>query len=506
MQTISSVAEKIKEILAPEFTESITLGGKLARINANDQSFVIGDENGMIFFCRAKTSVNHLVVGDNLILIGHIKFDSAIYISVSNFYTITEGEKFQGKKKAYDAYRTNILSDKYKYKKKMASVTNAKYPGFVKNVGLIVIDAHQQMSDKFTTEFRSKCHGNLWIYNLKKETLGHDLTYALDYMGRYSDIDVVCIVMDHMNLQDILEISSFENIRYIFGRKNYPYLMTVSDSNKTDRIIECLANKHFKTVSECINFIATNQDVVRVRITDAIERAKANALQIIQTYQDEIAMTEEKYSERLLEHGVDLQVSVNKTIFDKLKAALLEKIAKQIQELDMNKKSIVKNLLKDPEIDAHFEKVLNEEKELTTFDLFSVPIKVNESVVMSASDKLFFDSFSPIRHCGVPNADSFVSPDASPEANREDSADEIIVFKRTPPEDTIHNTSLGSSSVSMLQPTGENLFPTVAQNITTFNTMISEETKKAINFPRPIELETGEPAVVIQKIFSNGDF
>jgi len=276
MQTTSEISKKVNDLLLGEFTDSITIGGNVVKIDVKNNTFTVCDDNKITFFCRAKTDVSHLVVNDNLILICLVKFNSeyGIHFLAEHFYTVTEGEKMQSKKKAYEVYKKNILSDKDKYKTKLNQINNMKYPKFVKNIGLIVMDSHKQISNKFMVEFKTKCKGNLFVYNMKKNNLATELSFALEFMKKYHDIDLVCIVMDNLNLHDIIEISSFGNIRYMFGRKDFPYIISVSDANKNDRIVDILANKHFKNVTECINYIDINQNATIKKLISEIDAKK----------------------------------------------------------------------------------------------------------------------------------------------------------------------------------------------------------------------------------------
>uniref|UniRef100_A0A6C0CBJ9 Uncharacterized protein n=1 Tax=viral metagenome TaxID=1070528 RepID=A0A6C0CBJ9_9ZZZZ len=462
MQTTSNIAKKIDTLLAADFSESINVEGIVVNIDAKNNVFAIRDENKTVFLCRAKTDVSHLAINDNLILICFVKFGNGygIHLLVEYFYTVTEAEKMQSKKKAYEMYKKNILSDKDKYKTKLAKINNMRYPKYVKNIGLIVLDSHKQMMNKFMTEFKSKCRGNLFVYNMKKSNLSKDLSLAMEYMKKYHNIDVVCVVMDHMNLSEVLEMSSFENIRYVFGRKDYPYLISVSDANKNDRIIDILANKHFKTTNECIDHIRINQNTSIEKIMHSFETEKENATGIIQGYYDKIADFEQKYNQQLFSLGINLQTSTNKLAFNKLKSLLLEKINEKVSELTDIKKMITMNLLRDPQMDEYFDNVLrggadtmpsSENKNL--LDIFSYPATENVTSITPA-DELFFNSFSPSKHCGLLDT-------------AEDSPDSILEL--CPAKETVP------------AHTGN-----VPQKIDIFNSIINEETNKILNISQPI--------------------
>jgi hypothetical protein len=305
-------------------------------------------------------------------------------------------------------------------------------------------------------EFKTKCKGNLFVYNMKKNNLSKELSLSLEYMKKYHEIDLVCIVMDHLNLADILEMSSFENIRYMFGRKDFPYIISVTDMNKNDRIIDILANKHFRTVSECTDHIKFNQNAVIEKIMRTIETEKTSAIGIIQDYTDKITDLEQKYTCQLLAYGVNLQASSNKSTFDKLKSLLLEKINEKINELAEIKKTVTKDLLRDPQMNEYFDSVLHggsveKQDSKNLMDIFSFPIEnVANNNMITASDELFFSNFTPMM---TKQTDVL-------ESDYHDEPDTILEFR---------------------VPETAPVYSSVAQNIGMFNSIIIEETNKVLN-------------------------
>jgi hypothetical protein len=165
---------------------------------------------------------------------------------------------------------------------------NKHFPFPVKNIGLVVIETHTTILDKFKMEFQSKCTGTLFIYKLSIDRIKRDFASALNYFSKYHQIDLICILTQKLDPNHLLSLSS----TYVLSHfKPIPYTVAIS-SNGFDWSVSNLADKQLKSVDPLLNFIHQNQMKYSKYITNALNQGKQELENISRVYQRKICSCE----------------------------------------------------------------------------------------------------------------------------------------------------------------------------------------------------------------------
>jgi len=364
MLTVTNINQNLNKVLSDKFNKVMKIESTIHNIDTKNNFFLICDKSDTsspmdtTIKCLTNLDISDLHINDNVILICVLKMNknSTIYFDVEYLYTVSEEEKMTSRLTKYKTYKNIIISPKNKLKLDM--IYNMKYPEIVNNIGLITIDNNNRASSQFKKEFTNLCNGKLYIYNMKKNKLMTELRFALEYFKKYHNIDLICIVVDKLSTYDVLNMASDENIKYMFRRKGFPYIISVSESHTNDKIVDMLSNKHIQTVTECINHIHTNQLIMINKVDDSITLGKSTLLEIVDNYKNMIIDLENKLNSQLHSLGANQQKLTTKHISDKLKTLLVIKIDDHISDLLKKKIFIANTLLEDDQTNNYFTDIL----------------------------------------------------------------------------------------------------------------------------------------------------
>lgn len=268
---VQFIHRKLFDVINANFKNAIAINAKVATVNASNHTFTIvaneanvNDPNAIDCIPRKKDFLLvNLSVGDHIKLKGRIMNDvtniGKIVFNVDFFYKADQDNYFNKKLETY-----TLLSKKLTESicQKLIGKLNArKPPRMVKNVGIISFS--QSALDNFKIIFQELCVGELYVCQLKNESIEKDFINALEYFSKYRQIDIICVLIDNESLsqQHLFDLSSATTIKYLLNRKMFPYLIYVSDLDKSNSVPLTLqlANKHFNKINDANIFIRNIQ-------------------------------------------------------------------------------------------------------------------------------------------------------------------------------------------------------------------------------------------------------
>jgi len=217
--------------------------------------------------CYTQENLLGMKIGDTVQVTGFLQLHSndtgRIYLMCEMICLINESEKIAARQKMYCKLQQALSHEKRRTAIKQ--FINRPLPLYVKKVGLIVpvASGNPSITVKYETQlqnfkllFREMCCGTLYVYQLEND-LDLSLRGAMEYFKKYHNIDLVCLLTNQLNQKQILEISSTENVKYFFRRKNYPYVVSIISNCPNQLMMEpltaFLSNLKVNSIYDCVH-------------------------------------------------------------------------------------------------------------------------------------------------------------------------------------------------------------------------------------------------------------
>lgn len=342
--TLTNIDIQINDLITNHFNESIILEARIQSINKLDNSFIIYDKNNKNIECfTTLDDINNLNINDTINLIGKLNVSKNkignIYLDVEFFYRVDEQENIENKMNSYYENKKYILSKK----QLLHQISNQKIPSFIRNIGLIMVESDVDNTEQIKTKFMAQCTGKLLICKLKKNNLDKQLVYCLEYFKKYHNIDMICINIDKISTEDMLCLYSKENLKYLMNRKQFPYLVYVSNYNIEKQLFPLLTNKYIQNMETFIDFIQDIQKNFMNGIQSMIEYGNNEINIMIEKYTNQIMDVDEIITKRLSFFGIETP----KYILDKIKSSVIKHIDDLINDLHANEILLMTKLMED---------------------------------------------------------------------------------------------------------------------------------------------------------------
>lgn len=311
LDTLHDIHEKMVKMLAQKFGNNQKLVSKIKSITTPNSfaiSTLTGTKTGShdelhTIDCHTRLNLSQFKKGDEVSVTGTLRLHPEnighIILYVTGICLVTEQHKMDEKIQIHHDLK-EILSTKT-HRKQIDKFYARTPPMTISNVGLIVLsDTNDNMVTKFKQLFSQRCIGKLFIYRLKRDDLENDMEASLEYFRKYHQIDLICILSHNMTANELLDMSSKNNVKYLFRRREFPYLVSITFADNNDQLWKLLSNNYLKTVDDCIRFISTIQNTFAIKINEAIQYGMQKSQTIIDNYKHRIDTLDDKVSRQIL--------------------------------------------------------------------------------------------------------------------------------------------------------------------------------------------------------------
>lgn len=268
MSKIDQVHERLSKTIGANFAKPIVLEAVIKNIDVANKTFSIDSPDSQhTISCSTSQSLTTVKENDVIILKSKLELDHSgkMILNVSYFYELEEAKSFQKNLEIYRNLEKNL--QKEKVQKLIKQLYQRKAPIYPQKIGLIVFP--DSNVEKFQTQFKNKCVGELFIYHLENK-IERNIRVALQYFKKYHSIDVICILTDGLTTNTVFELSSRENILYLIKRKQFPYLVSVLDTQEEIIPFSVMLSNYAFTTNDFIEFIHNTQNSMKKQIEDNI--------------------------------------------------------------------------------------------------------------------------------------------------------------------------------------------------------------------------------------------
>lgn len=323
-------------------------------IDLDNNSFIISDLEGETYIeCIYNNNLEILKSGDTIQIEGFLRMHprniGKLYVEVSHYHLIDD--KY--------IYNKNISSNKKlvatltgeEYQKKVKQIRSAKIPELITNIALITLPNNNINIQNFKIVFQERCVGKLFIYQLQYDKSSTSLITALEYFNKYHDIHLICLLTNKLTTQDICELSSVDNVKYLLNRKQEPYLLSIISSDNTESITSTLSNQRIQGINNCVDYIHQIQVSYKNNLNNSLNKAKCLLNNIVNKYYYKLldfrlAMV------RLYDKNFLYGIRYLEESFEHLRRILLDKLMKEKQILFNMKRCIMQNIIDHQQIQA----------------------------------------------------------------------------------------------------------------------------------------------------------
>lgn len=376
------VQTRLAETIQANFKKPIEIECVVDKINNKENYFTVtSDHNTQTIEChihaREKSSLDLLQENDNIFLKGWVKIHpdnmAKIYIDVDSFYPVQHSQKYNESIKLYKSLCQTL--NKEQYKPIINRLKTTTPPKIVNNVALIVMPNDLDNINNFKDLFQKMCCGKLYIFRLDHNNMEKSIRAAVEYFRKYHDIDMICFLTNKVSMSHSLDLSSKDIVKYLFNRKNFPYIVSIIEtiapavalSQETNAIVPLtnfLSNRTFSGITSCIDFIHGIQNSYAENIQKGINMGKRIINEILEKYRRnlfdlQMCMTE---LNDVRFNSDTLTKSVNSP-FDKLKELLIKRLTKERFILCNIYMRTMKLLVEDPRINGLLNMLIERESQ-----------------------------------------------------------------------------------------------------------------------------------------------
>lgn len=285
MNTICNIHKQIDKIIETNFTKLCRLEGFVIDTDSQSKFVISSIDKKYTIECRSFDRIDHIKYGDCVIIDGTIRLykdqPCKMYINVDNVRTKDECESQRDNASTYRKLRRSLTGE---YKKNIDKIHNRVVPQCIYNIGLIVPPNNSTVG-AFKVCFNELCRANLYVFNLNSNS---NVINAIEFFRKYHNIDVICVLVNHINFQDCMELSSEKIAKYILNTE-HPYMVSVCQAENVVPIICTLSNLVVKTAYDFARFINSNQTELRIKRSQMKKLCDDNIQRLI-CYQKERIM------------------------------------------------------------------------------------------------------------------------------------------------------------------------------------------------------------------------
>ena len=338
---IKHIHRKLSTVVESNFLKIIRIKGIVCDINAERRYvFLKSLDNNQILKCQSQDTLPVLSVNDLVVVVGIMVIDEldagSIYLKIKHI----------SKQAEYDPTKSIILHDKLikvissnACSKQMERIRNQKFPYRPYNIALIVVPSSRNLVEQFKTEFKRKCVGNLYVFNLEHENTDVSLTMALEYFIRYKNIDLVLLLEEKIGIKEACDLSSKNITKFFLSRRGYPYIISITgNSNNFEPVTTILSNEKIPGIVTAIERIHQIQYSYQKKISEAINLAQQRISTILE------AKTK-KLNDLNIETMKMFQKAPPVNNVDQLKILLKKKFDNELRRLDEIEIDLTHNLI-----------------------------------------------------------------------------------------------------------------------------------------------------------------
>jgi len=378
------IHNKLNKTIQTNFSKALSISAIIESVDHEKNYFTIKtQQNGEnVIECHTKNNMEKLIIGDIVKIKGWIQLHpqnaSKIFLNVEHFYIADKKYKYDAAINLYNKLHGALLLEKYQQtiNKKFALI---KPPVNIMNVGLIVVpDTNDKNIENFKIAFQEKCLGKLFIYRLQNDQITEvSLRTAFEYLKKYHFINIIILLIGHTTIENICELSSKNNVKYLLYRKKCPYVVSITSTTTNDLLDDksmeplstLLSNKKFSGINNCMDFIHNIQSIYRNTITNGIQLGDKFLLQILNTYKRDLCelklLASELADVRFLPKTTKLINPINNSLlFEKLKIMLSNRLIKEQLNLYNIQMTNIKKIIEDPGCQRIFRHVIEAERKI----------------------------------------------------------------------------------------------------------------------------------------------
>lgn len=356
---IENVLKQLSDLIKEEFSEPIKINAIVKTVDPTNSSFIVhSNDKRKEILCHTTKPVENLHEGDIIQLIGNIRLrtNGSTIFKVDDFYNMDTNKWIDKKIKIYKKLKKYLLNNKRQ--EYISNINkNTQMSQIISNIGLIVLPNKERYLENFKISFQENCKGNLFIYHLKENTMESGIRSAIEYFKKYHQIDLICILLSDLSTEDVITVSSKDNVSYFLNRKKCPPLITITTCHADSipfPLISMICNHNYDKISNFINDIRDKQYTVRNLIKNTLN----NGYQLL----------EEKtklYSKKVFEKECLLYKLCPETNpLEIAKELLIQQLERKKEWLMQKEISAMHELLNDDRVNELLHELINIEEKL----------------------------------------------------------------------------------------------------------------------------------------------
>lgn len=372
---------RLNKVINANFTKPIVLNTIVKSIDIENGCFTVGnDKTSLVCLCQAE-GLGEIKENDNILLKGYPKIDpqnGRIYILSEFIYKTDEAKILNKKFELYSKLKDFLLGGKCA--SILKKLEKQIIPHNIYNIGVIVFPDNEANIENFKQMCSQKCLGGVYIYRLSREKINNELRTAVEYLKKYRQTDIVCILSNQVNNNDLFDFSSKENVKYLVNRKNTPYIATITSPQQQMKPLNSLiSNKIFHDIEQFVDFVYDIQNNFKININHNIE-VGVNRLNEMVEFKRKKLFKLEMYINELNDPAFKQQESTQNSS-EKVKKQLLNKF----NELKLNISSMENYVMQRIIDDSRMKDVcikLDQRLDLATLKRGSEPFGEEQQKVM----------------------------------------------------------------------------------------------------------------------------
>lgn len=351
---LSHVYNKLSLAIQGNFDKQVEIIGKVTNIGENQFTIQSTDLNQSIN-CSTKKSVENINVDDQIFVSGWIKLGTntfMINMIVDNYYLYSDDEKYKEMSKIYKKIRKSLETEKYQIIcKKHQKIS---LPHYLYNIGLVCLPGTDPA--EFKEEFIKKCYGKLFIYRAT-----NNISVPFEYFRKYHDINMIVLLADNIDLDQVYQISTIENIKFLLHRKNFPFVMSINDPDENFPLTNLLSNMRSNNIHKAISTICNSQTIFDRNLDAAIKLGKKILRQNIRDRKDKLLKLELDLTDTADPGWISSVEETRPT--NLIKNLLFGQLTQYYCEMSNKYQDILKSILEDPRIEQTFGPIIESEKD-----------------------------------------------------------------------------------------------------------------------------------------------
>ena len=360
---------KLVKAIDANFKKPIEIECVVGKIYHQENYFtIINDDQSIMMECHVKEKIE-LQENDNIILQGWIKVrpnnTPSIYMEVDYYYPVSNSKKYVESIELYHRLLKTLHGSQYK--PIIDKIKSTPPPKIINNIALISMRNDRDNINVFKDLFSKMCCGKLHMFHLDEKNIEKSLRAGIEYFKKYHNIHMICFLANKLSFAQSLDLSSKDNVKYLFNRKNFPYITSIDapvlPSHEAISIIpltNILSNKSFTGITSCIDFIHETQQALKMTIQKGIDMGN-NILQNIMEHNRKKLFDLQMCMTEMNDIRFNTGSSSTESSFDKLKQLLLRRITKERFLLYNIYMKTMKSMVDDPRIKYLIDQIISRE-------------------------------------------------------------------------------------------------------------------------------------------------